>query len=101
MNNSANLGQIFKSVIKVTNLEGDQFGVAKLDVSKLEVSQLEVSQWEGDQLGVAKLEGGQSGVAKTARARCLEAKQMCLLIKDPRIPKIRVFFLTLHIILNL
>ena len=80
----ANLGQIFKSVIKVTNLEGDQFGVAKLDVSKLEVS-----QWEGDQLGVSQLEGAQSGVAKTARARCPEAKQMCLLIKDPRMPKIR------------
>ena len=80
----ANLGQIFKSVIKVTNLEGDQFGVAKLDVSKLEVSQL-----EGAQSGVAKLEGAQSGVAEPARARCPEAKQMCLSIKDPRTPKIR------------
>ena len=65
----ANLGQIFKSVIKVTKLEGDHLGV----------SQLEVSQ----------LEGAQLGVAEPARARCQEAKQMSLLIKDPRIPKIR------------
>ena len=65
----ANLGQIFKSVIKVTKLEGDQFGVAKLEVSQLE--------------------GAQLGVAEPARARCPEAKQMCLLIKDPRMPKIR------------